>query len=262
MAEVVSQYLSMQFLRRIISLLCSLLLATQWLLSQDKIISRRGAEERITTGQILGTTADGAPRIRLADGNITVVQISEVVSIEKEESPEIRTAREAFAKGNYEEAIIAAQKIADQFPGLPVAWVVEAFGIVADSHLALKQIDRASEWYQKIRSAYSATQFAVKADIGSAKIAKLNGKMEDAEKALSEIIQRARSTLRPTPTESQVFADAFFLHGEILEQKEQFNEALASFLSIPALYPENPTLVNRALQRAEILSTRHKAVVN
>lgn len=230
--------------------------------AQDRIISRRGADERITTGEIIGTTPDGSPRIRLADGSTTVVQISEVLSIDKAESPQIQQARKAFANRDFEAAIAAAQPITEQFPGLPLSWVVEAFGIVADSHLALNQLDQAAEWYDKISKAYSATQFALKADIGRAKIAKLSGDINQATQAVSPIIERAKQTLRPNPVESQVFADAFFLQGELLMLQEQYNEALASFLRIPALYPENPTLSAQALRRAEELTQKHKAIVN
>ena len=242
--------------------LCLCLISPLQLLSQDKIISLRGTEERVTEGLIIGTTPDGSPRIRTKDGVETTVRIGEVRSIIKDEPPEVVSAREAFLKGDYDKAIELAIPTAEQFSGLPVFWAVEAFGIIADSYLQKADRQNAANWYKRLSQAYGQTQFKSKGEIGLARIALLEGNTRAAEQTVLSLVEKAKSTLRPSQVESQVFADAFFVLAKIQEKNQSYAEAFASYLRIPALYPENPTLVRQATQAANLLKAEHKVYVD
>jgi uncharacterized protein HemY len=139
---------------------------------------------------------------------------------------------------------------------------VESFGIVADSYLQTGDIANAKAWYQKISQAFGQTQFKTKGEIGLARISLLSGDSATAERTIQSLVDQAKATLKPSRIDSQVFADAFFLLAQIQEKNQMYSEALASYLRIPALYPENPTLVSKALESASRLKSERKVIIN
>ena len=239
-----------------------LLIATATLQAQDKIFSIRGNEERVTEGLIVGTTADGSPRIRTADGIETVVKVSEIRNIIKDEPPELQQARIAFFSEDYQKAIELAQPVAERYSGLPIGWAVEAFGILADSYLEKGDIQNAKNWYQRISQAYGQTPFRKKGDIGIARIAFLQGDSKTALTTIRSIVEQAKATLKPNRIDSIVFAEAFYLLAKMQEEDSKYADALESYLRIPALYPENPTLVKLANDAAARLQKEHNVNVN
>lgn len=220
--------------------------------AQDKIVNDRG---ETIEGKIVKVTKDGTPVIRMATGVETAVPKASVRSIKMQPPAGMAEARKALAAGDYAKVLASIKAEAEQFAGLKDddGWVVEALGMVGDAYLATGDKPASGAIFRKMQTDYANSPYAVKADVGLAKLYVGDKQLDKAEEMLKPILAKAVSSLAPADIDARVFADACLVMGQLAEARGQNQDALEYYLRVVTLYPVSPTVVALADARCKAL---------
>jgi tetratricopeptide (TPR) repeat protein len=78
---------------------------------------------------------------------------------------------------------------------------------------------------------------------------------------LKELEGQLKESLRPLRADREALAEYYFARGGAFEKKGETKKALEDYLRVGALYPEPPSLGQRAEQKAELLRKSNKDLV-
>ncbi|MDX2227539.1 MAG: tetratricopeptide repeat protein, partial [Verrucomicrobiae bacterium] len=121
----------------------------------------------------------------------------------------------------------------------------------ADAHFSLNNIPKAEAAYREFAALYPDDKSAV--DVGLAKIAITQKKPDDALKLLVGFETLAPKVASPTAAQERAFSEAFYLLGQVYEQKNDSQKALVSYLKSAAIYSGYENVSAKAQERADML---------
>lgn len=150
--------------------------------------------------------------------------------------------------------------LVQQYAGLPADWVVDAMGQLADAYDAQGQPDKSAAVYKQINQLYPGSPYQKEAIVGQAKIDLKAGKPDVALAAVKPLVDQANQNIAPSAAEGRLFAGAFLIYGQVLEDQKQFPQALEAYLTVKTMFYQNPALVDQADQFAKALMAHHPDV--
>ena len=227
---------------------------------------RATADDQITkndgttiTGQIVGV-ADNMVTVQslTSRGGIAKVPypLSDIKSVTMATPPAVTAAS---APGTTPAAVVSAlEPVVKQFAGLPSPWVVGAMAQLAEAYDAQNQSDKAIAVYNQIVQLYPGSAYENVAKAGKAEMSLKAGRVDEALAAVQPMVDQANKDIAPSPGDGALYAKAFLVYGQVLEKKNQPQQALEAYLTVKTMFYQNPALVDQAEQLAKALRDQYK----
>lgn len=168
--------------------------------------------------------------------------ISQVARLDFPEPSELPAAREALAAGHPADALANADTIAAQFAPfntLPGSWWADATLLRAQALLDLNRTDEASSAARSLLQAEASAELKILAKVVIARAELASGKATVAAALLDDVLKDKP----PAAVEPQVL----LLRGDIALQRGSPEDALDSYLQIPAFFGTREDLMPRVL---------------
>jgi len=220
---------------------------------------------RLKNGEILKGQA-----IKFDEGSMTLTfkfaqgtlgyPSADLAEVTLEERPGIAQGREAFLKGNWEEVVTHWKTTVDTLVGVDCPWVLECAGGLGQAYLVLGKVADAETLFGKMKKFYTQGPAALRASVGLAEATSGRDAGVLLEK-LKELEGQLKESLRPVRADREALAEYYFARGGAFEKKGEMKKALEDYLRVGALYPEPPSLGQRAEQKAELLRKANKDLV-
>jgi tetratricopeptide (TPR) repeat protein len=238
----------------------ALLLLAVRAMAGDQVLKTDGT---VISGQITGV-ADGMVTVQSTTsrgGSATVpYPLSDIKSVTMAVPPAVTTAS---TPGTSPAAVVSAlEPVVRQFAGLPTDWVVGAMAQLAEAYSAQGQEDKAVAVYNQIVQLYPGSAFENVAKAGKAEMSLKAGKIDEALAAVQPMVDQANKDIAPSPADGALYAKAFLVYGQVLEKKNQPQQALEAYLTVKTMFYQNPALVDQAEQLAKALRDQYKQAHN
>lgn len=185
---------------------------------------------------------------------------ADLAEVTLEERPGIAQGREAFSKGNWEEVVANWKAAVDNLVGVDCPWVLECAGGLGQAYLALGKVAEAETLFGKMKKFYTQGPAALRASVGLAEATSGRDASALLEK-LKQLEGELKETLRPLRADREALAEFYFARGSAYEKKGEAKKALEDYLKVGTLYPEPPSLGQRAVERASALRKANKDLV-
>jgi tetratricopeptide (TPR) repeat protein len=232
---------------------------------------------------LLGCWAQGEDQIRLKNGEVLKGQAvkfdeasmtltfkfdqgtlgyasADLAEVQLEERPGVVDGRKAFASGNWEEVVAKWRPAVDLFAGVDNPWVLECSGGLGQAYLALGKVADAETLYGKMQKFYTQGPAALRAAIGLAEAT--SGRDADGLlQKLQALEGQLKEGLRPARADREALAEYYFARGGAYEKKGDPKKALEDYLRVSTLYPNPPSLGQRAEAKAQALRQANKDLV-
>lgn len=222
--------------------------------ADHRVILRDG---RVQEGEVL-EVSDGTVQLRLPQGAVGL-PLAAIERVEMPAPPELERARRAYADSNYQEAQRLVTSINDKFLGLPTPWAEESALFAGDILVELEQYEQAEASYERARTLYPASG-GERSTVGMARIAVARGDLEEAGELLEPFSELALREKNPTREQQILFSQVFYVLGRIAEAEGNYPTALQNYMRTVAIFPENPSAVESARQRADVLREEHNVI--
>ena len=219
--------------------------------AQDQILLKAGT---VVTGKINGL-ADGQVSVTQAAGK-TVIYLTDIQSVSM--APPVAFVQAKKATAADQPALL--EPLVKQYAGLPADWVLDAMGQLADDYDSLGQAEKSAAIYTQINQLYPNSPYKKEAIIGQAKQDLKAGKIDDALAKVKPLIDDANQDIAPSPADGRLFASAFLIYGQALQQQKQDAQALEAFLTVKTMFYQSPSLVDQADQLAQALQKQNPDV--
>jgi len=224
------------------------LCAAEFLAAQDSVRQRNGA---VRTGQIVG----------VRNGNIMVKSGPAEIGVPLTQVESVIIATPAAAtrglqlqeQGKFAEALAALKPVSDQFGGLPTEWAQKSTASIGDLYLSLEKPADAATAYGRFKQLYPGAGLSVQADVGIARVAFANNKIEEARSLLQPVVAGALQKTDITKAESAAFGQAYFTLGQISEKEGKLSEALENYLRTVTIFYADRAIAARAQEKADAL---------
>lgn len=228
--------------------------------ADDQILKNDGTT---ISGQIIGVS-DGQVTVQstTSRGGIAKVPyaLSDIKSVTMATPPEVTAAS---APGTSPAAVVGAlEPVVKQFAGLPTDWVVGAMAQLAEAYDAEGDSAKAVAVYDQIVQLYPGSAFENVAKAGKAEMSLKAGKIDDALAAVQPMVDQANKDIAPSPADGALYAKAFLVYGQVLEKKNEPQQALEAYLTVKTMFYQNPALVQQAEQLATALRDQYKQTHN
>ena len=185
---------------------------------------------------------------------------ADLAEVRLEERPGVAEGRDAYTKGNWEEVVTRWKPSVDTLVGVDCPWVLECAGGLGQAYLALGKVADAEALYEKMKKFYVQGPAALRASVGLAEATSSRDAGALLEK-LKEMEGQLKESLRPMRADREALAEYYFARGGAYEKKGDAKKALEDFVRVGALYPDPPSLGQRADQKAEALRMANKDLV-
>jgi tetratricopeptide (TPR) repeat protein len=185
---------------------------------------------------------------------------ADLAEVRLEERPGVAEGRDAYTKGNWEEVVTRWKPSVDTLVGVDAPWVLECAGGLGQAYLALGKVADAETLYEKMKKLYVQGPAALRASVGLAEATSSRDAGALLEK-LKEMEGQLKESLRPMRADREALAEYYFARGGAYEKKGDAKKALEDFVRVGALYPDPPSLGQRADQKAEDLRKANKDLV-
>ena len=220
-------------------------------LSDDQIVLKSGST---VTGKITGI-ANGQVAVNQGAGK-TVVYLSDIRSVDMAPPAVVAQSKKAAPA----EKVGLLGPVLKVYAGLPADWVLDAMGDLADAYDAQGQGEKSAAVYAQINQLYPNSPYQKEAVVGAAKTDLQAGKIDDALSKIKPLIDQANQDIAPSPADGRLFASAFLVYGQALQQQKQYAQALEAFLTVKTMFYQSPTLVDQADQLAQALQKQNPDV--
>jgi len=226
-----------------------------------------GAEDqiRLKNGEVLKGQA-----VKFDEGSMTLTfkfaqgtlgyPSADLAEVRLEERPGVAEGRDAYTKGNWEEVVTRWKPSVDTLVGVDCPWVLECAGGLGQAYLALGKVADAETLFGKMKKFYTQGPAALRASVGLAEATSSRDAGALLEK-LKEMEGQLKESLRPMRADREALAEYYFARGGAYEKKGDAKKALEDFVRVGALYPDPPSLGQRADQKAEALRMANKDLV-
>lgn len=185
---------------------------------------------------------------------------ADLAEVTLEERPGVAAGREAFAKGDWEEVVKQWKPTVDTLVGVDCPWVLECAGGLGQAYLATGKVAEAETLFGKMKKFYTQGPASLRAAVGLAEATSSRDAGALLAK-LQEIEGQLKESLRPMRADREALAEYYFARGGAYEKKGETKKALQDYVTVGALYPEPPSLGQRAEQKAEALRKANKDLV-
>jgi tetratricopeptide (TPR) repeat protein len=235
-------------------------------LALSLLVLRSSADDQINkkdgttiSGQIL-SVSDGQVMVASHASNGSLVKIpyfiSDIKSITMAVPPTVTKALDTDPAG----VIAALEPVVKQFAGLPVDWVVEAMGRLADAYAAQGQAAQAAAIYTEIDTLYPGSKYHAEAVAGKAQADFAAGKFDEALALVQPLVDQANQDIAPSPSGGALYARVFLVYGEVLEAQNKPQQALEAYLTVKTMFYQDPALMAQAEQHAQTLRDHNPGV--
>jgi len=220
---------------------------------------------RLKNGEVLKGTAtkfdEGSMTLtfKFDKGTLGYAQadLAEVFLVER---PGVVEGRKAFAEGKSDEVVTNWKGPVGEFMGVDTPWVLECAGGLGQTYLSQGKVAEAEGLYEKMKKFYSTGPAALRADVGLAE-ATSGRDVDGLLKKLQGMEGQLKESLRPLRADREGLAEFYFTRGGAYEKKGELKKALEDYLRVSALYPDPPSLGQRAEKKAQALRTANKDLV-
>ncbi len=213
--------------------------------SEDVLIQKDGTRQ---SGRILSSDADKVT-IEVTMGTskaVLPIPMSKIDKIEMPAPPELT----GLKPGDPALVISTLEPLLKKYRAMPVPWVVDMMGKVADAYNAQGKPTEANAIYSEIEKLYPGSQYLIKANVGKAKTALQTGNADLALQLLEPLIVAANKTVSPTREDGRLYGEAFLVRGEALEKKADLQGALEAYLITVTSFYHHPEVVKQAEDQA------------
>ena len=229
-------------------------------MADDQILKNDGTT---ISGQIVGVS-DNMVTVQsvTSRGGIAKVPypLSDIKSVTMTTPPAVTAASAPGATPAAQ--VTALEPVVKQFAGLPTPWVVGAMAQLAEAYSAQGQQDKAVGVYDQIVQLYPGSAYENVAKAGKAEMSLKAGKIDEALAAVKPMVDQANQDIAPSPGDGALYAKAFLVYGQVLEKKNQPQQALEAYLTVKTMFYQNPALVAQADQLAQALRDQYKQAHN
>ncbi|HEX8372973.1 MAG TPA: hypothetical protein VF585_09345 [Chthoniobacterales bacterium] len=205
----------------------------------------------VRNGKISGVR-NGNAMIKFGPGEIGI-PLNQITAVSMPAPAGMARGLDLQEAGKLAEALAILKPIADQFGGLPVDWAQKASASVGDLYLSLEKSAEASAAYAKFKQLYPGAGLSLQADVGMARVAAANNKLDEAKATLKPIVAGALTKADVTKAESAAYGQAYFTLGTIAEKENNPSEALENFLRTVTIFYADRATTARAQERADAL---------
>ena len=220
---------------------------------------------RLKSGEVIQGTAvkfdenSMTLTFRFSKGTLGYSQ-TDLAEVNLAERPGVAEGRKALSAGQWDQVVDKWKTAVDELMGVDSPWVLECAGGLGQAYLAQGRVADAESLYVKMKRFYPNGSAALRADVGLAEATA--GKDTDGLlKKLQLLEGQFQEGLRPVRADREALAEYYFARGKAYEKKEEWKKALEDYLRVSALYPEPPSLGQRAEQRAQALRQSRKDLV-
>jgi tetratricopeptide (TPR) repeat protein len=147
-----------------------------------------------------------------------------------------------------------------EFMGVDNPWVLECTGGLGQTYLAQGKVAEAEGLYGKMKKFYPTGPAALRAEVGLAE-ATSGRDVDGLLKKLDELKGQLKESLRPLRADREGLAEFYFSRGGAYEKQGEVKKALEDYLRVSALYPDPPSLGQRAEKKAQALRLANKDLV-
>ena len=232
------------------------LLSVGLLWGEDTVYLKAGDPQK---GQIIG--ADGVNlllEITIGSGKGKVpIPLANIQKVEMAVPTELRS----LAKSDPAAIITALEPLVKKFKGVPVDWIVDAMGTLADAYTSTGKMEESKALYAQVEQLFPGSKYLIKANVGKAKGLFAAGNLDEALKQLEPLIELADKTAAPTSEEGRLYGEAFLVKGRILEKKNDLEGALESYLTTITSFYQNVDVVSQAEEQAKKLRSQNPQLV-
>jgi len=220
---------------------------------------------RLKNGEVLKGTAtkfdEGSMTLtfKFDKGTLGYSQ-ADLAEVTLAERPGVVEGRKAFAEGNLDEVVANWKGPVGEFMGVDNPWVLECTGGLGQTYLAQGKVAEAEGLYGRMKKFYPTGPAALRAEVGLAE-ATSGRDVDGLLKKLDELKGQLKESLRPLRADREGLAEFYFSRGGAYEKKGEFKKALEDYLRVSALYPEPPSLGQRAEKKAQALRLANKDLV-
>jgi tetratricopeptide (TPR) repeat protein len=223
-------------------------LAPGWGQIQDRIELKQGNP---VVGEITSFKNDMI--MVKTEGGEYPVAVASMKSVSMEPRPELEQAVQAMDKEDYARAVQLLAPVREKFLGVPVPWVAEAAGYLADALAAQGKTFESEQLGKEILRLYPDSIYRLKGVLTQARTALAEKKPDEAARLAGEVGQQIKAGPVPDPQNMQILGDIHMLLGEIALQKNDRQQALEHFLLVHTIYHKPERRAERALAEARKL---------
>ncbi len=185
---------------------------------------------------------------------------ADLAEVRLAERPGVADGRKARAEGNLDVVVAKWKGPVGEFLGVDTPWVLECAGGLGQAYLAQGKVAEAESLYGKMKKFYTTGPAALRAEVGLAE-ATSGRDVDGLLKQLQGLEGKLKEGLRPLEADREALAEYYFARGGAYERKGEFKKALEDYLRVGVLYPDPPSLGERAEQKAQALRKANKDLV-
>lgn len=227
----------------------AVLIANTPVRAQDKIVlgsrTLEGKVEKIADGKV-HFISDGAA----AATPFPETSVKEIIWGDRKE---YKDGISAMAEGDYDKAASLLKPLVDNLLGADVPWVAEAAGAYAEVLAETGKIYDSEQICKEIVEKYVGKPYALKGELGLARIDLAQKRYDVAIQKLAEIEKKTPKMIVPDERTMSILSTLYFAKGEALAATGKNSEALHSYLLVSTIYYKPAKRAKEAQDRADEL---------
>ncbi len=215
-----------------------------------RIVKQDGATME---GEVTGVSGDQV-QVKLEAGTIGM-SLSQIKSVEMPAPKEI-AALQADPNPAPATVLATAEPLVKNFEGLPADWLVDALVLIGNAYASQGDYEKSAAVFEKIKKTYGDRSYSLEANLGLARVALKQNRVDDALPLLQPLLAKARESISHSPSESRMYGEAFLLDGQALEAKGDAPGAFEAYLTAN-IFNQDPAAFQVADGKAQALRTSH-----
>lgn len=199
---------------------------------------------------ITGVTASGVG-VQI-NGQSVTWPLALIDSVQMPAPPELAKAVTAIQAKDLPGASGLLSGVVTKYRGLPTDWAQQATGLVGAVALEVGNTIKAEMAFNDLKQLYPTTG-ALEAEVGFAGIAAKKKNFNEAREKIFPIIEAALKEKNIPIDKRYAYSRAFYISGVVKEFDDKKSEALEDYLLTTTVFYHDPTAVNAAQDRVDVL---------
>ena len=201
-------------------------------LAEDQIVTKRG----VIRGRVLSADKSSITIEIPGRGKMTYPR-SIVERVKVEPPPSVVNGIKAYENGNMREAKLNLGKVMLQYQGLDVEWARKGMVYFGRASLYGKDYKKAEHAFNAFLDAYPDHPLIIDAMIGLAEVEQSKKNCEKALEIFRKLAEPYDKQLKPGKAQLPYAAEIYMGIGKCMEEQNDTDGALKSYIRIIALYP-------------------------